>query len=137
MQELEIPTGVPLVYKLGKDLKPIKAPGAVAPLSGIFLGDADEIAAARQAVADQTKAGKAEKTAATPKGKAKAIPKKTAAPSAGLSPEAKKEKPCWANLYKHLIDLTIGFTALNVILILTCKRAQNDNLYFLSNSCFG
>ena len=68
--ELEIPTGVPLVYKLGKDLKPIKAPGAVAPLSGIFLGDADEIAAARQAVADQTKAGKAEKfgAAAAPEG---------------------------------------------------------------------
>ena len=70
MQELEIPTGVPLVYKLGKDLKPIKAPGAVAPLSGVFLGDADEIAATRQAVADQTKAGKAEKfgAAAAPEG---------------------------------------------------------------------
>jgi len=57
--ELEIPTGVPLVYQLDASLKPIAAEGAVAPLSGVFLGNADEIAAARKAVADQTKAAEA------------------------------------------------------------------------------
>ena len=53
--DIEIPTGVPLVYKLDKDLKPIKQPQAVAPLSGAFLGDASEIEKARQQVAEQSK----------------------------------------------------------------------------------
>lgn len=42
-----IPTGIPLVYELGEDLKPAK---------NYFLGDADAIAAAQQAVANQGKA---------------------------------------------------------------------------------
>lgn len=51
---VEIPTGVPLVYDLDSSLKPILAEGAIAPLSGCFLGDADAIAAAAAAVAAQT-----------------------------------------------------------------------------------
>lgn len=45
--ELNIPTGVPLVYELDNDLKPIKH---------YYLGDADAIAAAQAAVANQGKA---------------------------------------------------------------------------------
>ena len=44
---LNIPTGVPLVYELGADLKPIKS---------YYLGDQDAIAAAMNAVASQGKA---------------------------------------------------------------------------------
>lgn len=44
---LNIPTGVPLVYELDADLKPIK---------NYYLGDADAIAAAEKAVANQGKA---------------------------------------------------------------------------------
>jgi 2,3-bisphosphoglycerate-dependent phosphoglycerate mutase len=46
--ELNIPTGVPLVYHLNDDLTPIKR---------FYLGDADAIARAAQAVADQTRKG--------------------------------------------------------------------------------
>jgi 2,3-bisphosphoglycerate-dependent phosphoglycerate mutase len=46
--ELNIPTGVPLVYELDDQLKPIKH---------YYLGDADAIAAAQQAVANQGKSG--------------------------------------------------------------------------------
>ncbi len=42
-----IPTGIPLVYELDEDLK---------PLTNYFLGDADAVAAAQQAVANQGKA---------------------------------------------------------------------------------
>jgi len=52
--ELEIPTGIPLVYKLDADLQPIPADNAVAPLTGVFLGDAAAIAEAREAVAQQS-----------------------------------------------------------------------------------
>jgi hypothetical protein len=52
---LEVPTGVPLVYSLDKELRPIKSEHATGLLSGYFLGDADAIAAAQQKVADQTK----------------------------------------------------------------------------------
>ncbi len=45
--ELNIPTGVPLVYELDKDLKPIKS---------YYLGDAEEIARKAAAVANQGKA---------------------------------------------------------------------------------
>jgi 2,3-bisphosphoglycerate-dependent phosphoglycerate mutase len=45
--ELNIPTGVPLVYELDADLKPIRS---------YYLGDQDAIAAAQQAVANQGKA---------------------------------------------------------------------------------
>lgn len=51
---VEIPTGIPLVYDLDADLKPIAAPGAVAPLNGAFLGDAEAIRAAQEKVAKQT-----------------------------------------------------------------------------------
>jgi 2,3-bisphosphoglycerate-dependent phosphoglycerate mutase len=43
---LNIPTGVPLVYDLDEELKPIKSE---------YLGNADEIKAAQQAVANQAK----------------------------------------------------------------------------------
>merc|ERR1739845_308078 len=53
---LEIPTGTPLVYELNKDLQPIATDKAVAPLkAGRYLGDADAIAAAAEAVKNQTK----------------------------------------------------------------------------------
>jgi 2,3-bisphosphoglycerate-dependent phosphoglycerate mutase len=44
--ELNIPTGIPLVYELDADLKPIKS---------YYLGDAEAAAAAAAAVANQTK----------------------------------------------------------------------------------
>ena len=44
---LNVPTGIPLVYDLDKDLKPIKS---------YYLGDADAIKAAKEAVANQGKA---------------------------------------------------------------------------------
>jgi 2,3-bisphosphoglycerate-dependent phosphoglycerate mutase len=44
--EVNIPTGIPLVYQLEDDLKPIKS---------FYLGDPDAVARATQAVADQTK----------------------------------------------------------------------------------
>ncbi|HCO69686.1 MAG TPA: phosphoglyceromutase, partial [Mesotoga infera] len=44
---LNIPTGIPLVYELDDDLKPIKH---------YYLGDPEEIAKAQQAVANQGKA---------------------------------------------------------------------------------
>jgi 2,3-bisphosphoglycerate-dependent phosphoglycerate mutase len=43
---LNIPTGVPLVYELDADLKPLKS---------YYLGDADAIEAAQEAVANQGK----------------------------------------------------------------------------------
>jgi 2,3-bisphosphoglycerate-dependent phosphoglycerate mutase len=45
--DVNIPTGVPLVYELGADLKPLKH---------YYLGDADEIARRTAAVASQGKA---------------------------------------------------------------------------------
>lgn len=55
---LEIPTGTPLVYELDRDLKPIENEKAVAPLKcGRYLGDAAAIAAAAEAVKNQTKVG--------------------------------------------------------------------------------
>ncbi len=44
--KLNIPTGIPLVYELDDDLKPIKS---------YYLGDQDAIAAATNAVANQGK----------------------------------------------------------------------------------
>jgi len=44
--ELNIPTGIPLVYELDANLKPIKH---------YYLGDQEEIAAAAAAVANQGK----------------------------------------------------------------------------------
>ena len=45
--KLNIPTGIPLVYELDEDLKPI---------SHRYLGDPEEIAAAARRVAEQGKA---------------------------------------------------------------------------------
>jgi 2,3-bisphosphoglycerate-dependent phosphoglycerate mutase len=53
--KLEIPTGIPLVYELDKDLKPIPSDRAVAPLTGHFLVDADELARKQEEVANQSK----------------------------------------------------------------------------------
>lgn len=53
--ELNIPTGVPLVYDLDKDLKPIPHPDAIAPLKGRYLGDQQQIKARIEGVKNQTK----------------------------------------------------------------------------------
>merc|ERR1712014_266415 len=54
---LEIPTGTPLVYDLDADLNPIASDLAVEPLKfGRYLGDAEKIKAAAEAVKNQTKA---------------------------------------------------------------------------------
>eukprot|EP00551_Chaetoceros_affinis_P002404 CAMPEP_0203641266 /NCGR_PEP_ID=MMETSP0088-20131115/6584_1 /ASSEMBLY_ACC=CAM_ASM_001087 /TAXON_ID=426623 /ORGANISM="Chaetoceros affinis, Strain CCMP159" /LENGTH=314 /DNA_ID=CAMNT_0050496663 /DNA_START=76 /DNA_END=1020 /DNA_ORIENTATION=+ len=52
---LNIPTGVPLVYELDEDMKPIKSPDAIAPLQGKYLGDLEEVKARIGAVVAQTK----------------------------------------------------------------------------------
>merc|ERR1712170_297121 len=55
---LEIPTGTPLVYELDADLKPLSQELAVEPLKfGKYLGDAEKIKAAAEAVKNQTKVG--------------------------------------------------------------------------------
>jgi 2,3-bisphosphoglycerate-dependent phosphoglycerate mutase len=46
--ELNIPTGIPLIYHLEDDLKPIKS---------FYLGDPEAVARATQAVADQSRKG--------------------------------------------------------------------------------
>ncbi len=51
---LEIPTGIPLVYKLDKQLRPIRQKRASGILSGYFLADAKDLEAAQKKVADQT-----------------------------------------------------------------------------------
>lgn len=52
---LNIPTGVPLVYTLDDDLKPIKHEDAIAPLNGRYLGNQEDIRNRIGAVAAQTK----------------------------------------------------------------------------------
>jgi hypothetical protein len=47
--------GVPLIYELDDDLKPIKHPDAIAPLSGHYLGDQEQIKQRIGAVMAQTK----------------------------------------------------------------------------------
>jgi 2,3-bisphosphoglycerate-dependent phosphoglycerate mutase len=55
---LEIPTGTPLVYKLDAELKPLACDAAMPPLKfGRYLGDAEAIKAAAEAVKNQTKVG--------------------------------------------------------------------------------
>jgi 2,3-bisphosphoglycerate-dependent phosphoglycerate mutase len=41
--ELNIPTGVPLVYELDENFRPIPHPDAIAPLQGRYLGNQEEI----------------------------------------------------------------------------------------------
>merc|ERR1712176_1577480 len=53
---LEIPTGPPLVYEFDAELKPIPQKLAVEPMKfGRYLGDAEKIKAAAEAVKNQTK----------------------------------------------------------------------------------
>ena len=52
---LEIPTGIPLIYELDKDLKPIGNPRAVSPLNGYFLADLEALKKAQEEVANQSK----------------------------------------------------------------------------------
>ena len=52
---LNIPTGVPLIYELDDDLKPIPHPDAIAPLQGRYLGNQEEVRARIEGVANQTK----------------------------------------------------------------------------------
>jgi len=52
---LNIPTGVPLVYELDEDMKPIAQDDAIAPLTGKYLGDLDKVRERIGAVAAQTK----------------------------------------------------------------------------------
>eukprot|EP00123_Amoebidium_parasiticum_P011959 comp21024_c0_seq1/m.28233 comp21024_c0_seq1/g.28233 ORF comp21024_c0_seq1/g.28233 comp21024_c0_seq1/m.28233 type:complete len:265 (-) comp21024_c0_seq1:262-1056(-) len=56
---LNIPTGVPLVYELDEDLKPIKQDNSFSPLSGFYLGDPEDVKARIAGVANQTGAKKA------------------------------------------------------------------------------
>ena len=53
--ELNIPTGVPLIYELDENMKPIRQQGAIPPLSGRYLGDLEEIKKRILGVAMQTK----------------------------------------------------------------------------------
>lgn len=53
--ELNIPTGVPLVYNLDENLKPIPQAGAIEPLQGRYLGDLDAVRARIEGVKNQTK----------------------------------------------------------------------------------
>ena len=53
--QLEIPTGIPLVYSLDKDLKPIPSDMSVAPLTGKFLVDQEELKRKQEEVANQSK----------------------------------------------------------------------------------
>jgi 2,3-bisphosphoglycerate-dependent phosphoglycerate mutase len=52
--ELNIPTGVPLVYHLDKDLKVIAHGNAIAPLQGSYIGNQDDIRARIEGVKAQT-----------------------------------------------------------------------------------
>jgi len=53
--QLEIPTGIPLVYSLDKDLKTIPSDMSVAPLTGKFLVDQEELKRKQEEVANQSK----------------------------------------------------------------------------------
>lgn len=51
---LNIPTGVPLVYTLDDNMKPIKSPNAMGELSGEYLGNQEQIKARIEGVKAQT-----------------------------------------------------------------------------------
>ncbi|EQC39273.1 2,3-bisphosphoglycerate-dependent phosphoglycerate mutase [Saprolegnia diclina VS20] len=53
--DLNIPTGIPLIYHLDDNLKPIPHKDAIAPLSGYYLGNQDEIRQRILGVKNQTK----------------------------------------------------------------------------------
>ena len=48
-------SGIPLVYRLDKDLRPIKSEDAVPPLTGRFLVDPEELRRKQEEVANQSK----------------------------------------------------------------------------------
>jgi len=50
-----IPTGVPLIYELDENLKPIPSKNALKPLNGYYLGNQEEIRARIEGVKNQTK----------------------------------------------------------------------------------
>ena len=52
--ELNVPTGVPLVYDLDADMKPVPHKDAIKPLQGYYLGDLEKIKAKIAGVAAQT-----------------------------------------------------------------------------------
>ena len=52
---LEVPTGIPLVYRLDKNQKPIPSDRACEPLNGYFLVDPEELKKAQEKVANQSK----------------------------------------------------------------------------------
>lgn len=52
---LNIPTGVPLVYDLDENFKPVPHADAIAPLTGRYVGNQEEIKARIAGVANQTK----------------------------------------------------------------------------------
>ncbi|MFN7975572.1 MAG: 2,3-diphosphoglycerate-dependent phosphoglycerate mutase [Acidobacteriota bacterium] len=54
--ELNIPTGVPLVYELDDDLRPSATEPGPAGVKGRYVGDAEEVRRAAEAVARQSKA---------------------------------------------------------------------------------
>jgi len=53
--QLEIPTGVPLVYRVDENLKSIPSDRAIAPLTGHFLVDEEELKRKQEEVANQSK----------------------------------------------------------------------------------
>lgn len=53
--DLNIPTGVPLVYKLDRMLRPIRQVGSFEPLSGVYLGDQAWVKDKIYGVANQAK----------------------------------------------------------------------------------
>lgn len=53
--ELNIPTGVPLVYTLDENMKVIASPDAIKPLQGKYIGNQAEIRARIEGVKNQTK----------------------------------------------------------------------------------
>lgn len=53
--ELNIPTGVPLVYEFDKDMNPIPSPKAIQAISGYYVGDQEAIKARIEGVKNQTK----------------------------------------------------------------------------------
>jgi 2,3-bisphosphoglycerate-dependent phosphoglycerate mutase len=53
--DLNIPTGVPLVYELDENMQPILQKDAIAPLSGRYLGNQEEVRNRIGAVLAQTK----------------------------------------------------------------------------------
>jgi 2,3-bisphosphoglycerate-dependent phosphoglycerate mutase len=53
--DLNIPTGVPLVYELDENMRPIAHPDAIAPLQGRYLGDQAAVRERIGAVLAQTK----------------------------------------------------------------------------------